>query len=467
MQAQPIVFVPRRPRGAWARLGDALRRHRTAVMALQWAVVALYALLVAVPAFLPLPPQDAHLWNNLRLGAQFLFWGVWWPFVILSVMALGRVWCGLLCPEGALTEFASRHGLGRPIPRWLRWPGWPLVGFVLTTVWGQLISVYDHPRATLLILGGSTVAAVAVGALYGQGRRVWCRYLCPVNGVFALLARLAPLHYRSDAAAWKSYAGPAQRVTCAPLLDLRHLDSAADCHACGRCSGHRDAITLRARWPGAEVLQATQPLSRPLAWLLVAGMLGVALGAFQWSDSAVLAALKRQAATWLVDHEAWALLGDDAPWWLLTHEPDANDVFTWLDGLGILAHIGAVALMVSLLCRLALGGAARLLRAPAAHWRLLVLALLPMAGFSLFVGLSQFTVSLLRPEGVVLPGVGGLRTLLLAGAALWSAGLAARLVARADVAGWRSLAAWALMLLPLAAVGASWALHFGALRLAG
>jgi hypothetical protein len=25
-------------------------------------------------------------------------------------------------------------GLGRPVPRWLKWAGWPFVAFVLTTV---------------------------------------------------------------------------------------------------------------------------------------------------------------------------------------------------------------------------------------------------------------------------------------------------------------------------------------------
>ncbi|HXZ53028.1 MAG TPA: 4Fe-4S binding protein, partial [Burkholderiales bacterium] len=110
-----------------AGVGDALRRHRPAILALQWVVVAVYLMLLLVPPFMPLPPADAHIYDNLRLFAQFAFWGLWWPFVMLSMMALGRVWCGTLCPEGTLTEFASRHGLGRAIPRWLRWGGWPFL----------------------------------------------------------------------------------------------------------------------------------------------------------------------------------------------------------------------------------------------------------------------------------------------------------------------------------------------------
>src|SRR4051812_37145289 len=224
-------------RGRLAAFGDLMARRRAVIQAVQWVVVGCYAVLVAVPAFLPLPPRTAHIWNDLTLFAQFAFWGIWWPFVLLSMVLIGRTWCGVFCPEGALTEFASRRSLGRAVPRWITWRGWPFTAFVCTTVYGQMVSVYQYPAPVLVVLGGSTLAAIAVGLVYGRNKRVWCRYLCPVTGVFALLAKLAPVSFQVDPAAWAASQRRGERpnpVICAPLVPIRTMRGASGCHMCGR-----------------------------------------------------------------------------------------------------------------------------------------------------------------------------------------------------------------------------------------
>ena len=149
---------------------------------MQWGVVGVYVVLLAVPAFLPLPQGAAHIWTNLTLFAQFVFWGLWWPFVLLSMVLVGRLWCGLLCPEGA-AERARRPNMGAAAPCRIGCNGraGPFVAFVLTTIYGQMTSVYQYPGPALIVLGGSTVAAMAVGYLWGRNKRVWCRFLCPVD----------------------------------------------------------------------------------------------------------------------------------------------------------------------------------------------------------------------------------------------------------------------------------------------
>lgn len=115
----PVRALPAPESDIWRSIGDWLRRHQSAIRRMQWSVVSIYAVLLIVPVFLPLPDNAAYLWSNFTRFAQFVFWGVWWPFVLLSTALVGRVWCGLLCPEGAITEFVSSHGRGRAIPRWL------------------------------------------------------------------------------------------------------------------------------------------------------------------------------------------------------------------------------------------------------------------------------------------------------------------------------------------------------------
>lgn len=438
-----------------AAFGIWLRDHQRAIQGTQWLVVLFYLFLVAVPAFLPLPADNARILNNLTVFAQFLFWGIWWPFVLLSMILVGRSWCGVFCPEGALSEWASRHGRGAPVPRWAKWRGWPFVAFCLTTLFGQLVSVYQYPKAALLILGGSTVAAIGIGFLYGKGKRVWCRHLCPVNGVFGLLSRLSPFYMQVDRDHW---AAQSERkvipINCAPLVDIRRMQGPSECHMCGRCSGHRDAVQLAVRPPNQEI--ANLDPQRGSVWdllLLTYGLLGVAIGAFQWNASPWYIAAKQAAAEWLIERDILWPLADNAPWWLLTHYPANNDVFSWLDGAMISGYILGTALLLGSWVLLWLAAAALL---QTGNWRAEIIrlgyVLTPLAGAGVFLGLSALTVSMLKTEGVVLYWLPTARMLLLGGASLWSLWLAAR---QLYAAGWLRMTGGLLLLSP-AVAGVVW-----------
>jgi hypothetical protein len=444
----------------WLRtLGDAMARHRRFILGLQWIVVVIYVFLVAAPAFLPLPAEDAHLWNDLTRFAQFAFWGIWWPFVMLSMMLMGRVWCGVFCPEGALSEFASRRGLGLAIPRFLRWGGWPFVSFALTTLIGQLTSIYEYPKPALLILGGSTVAAVVVGFLYGRGVRVWCRYLCPANGVFALLARLAPVHFSVNEAAWNR-SGKQRAVDCPPLLDVKHQAGSGACHACGRCSGHREAVSLVPRSISEGVL--TLKNARGMKWesiTLLFGVLGVATGAFQWSASPYYVKLNMTLAALAVKADMLWLLNANAPWWLLTHYPEINDAFTWLDGISITLYIMATALVLGAGQVFFLSLAQRTFSGRVSFWRL-ALGLTPLGGISVFLGLSMLTLNQLHQDGIDLPGISVIRAALLALAVLWSLWIVWQTLGKNSIAMQRRLLAMVFVSLALALPVTSWAMLF-------
>lgn len=451
---------------AFYEVGEWLRRRQGLIQRVQWVVVLLYLALVATPAFLPLPGRMAHIWDNLTLFAQFAFWGLWWPFVLLSMILVGRAWCGLFCPEGALSEMTSRFGRGYAVPRWITWKGWPFVAFVCTTIYGQMISVYQYPKPALLILGGSTAGAVVIGYLYGRNKRVWCRYLCPVNGVFGLLAKLAPVHFSVDQDAWTesrlsghAHAAP---INCAPLVPIRTMRGASDCHMCGRCSSFRGAISLAPRSPDHEIVHVAGATPKPgETYLIVFGLLGVAAGAFHWSVSPWFVAIKQSFAEWLIDAGVVWPLRLQPPWWILTDYPEVNDQLTLLDGAVLVAYIAATAAAIGAAVSICLWAAARSLGPrPSAQFHHLAQSLIPLAACGVFLGLSATTVTMLRAEGIPLGFVGFLRGALLAAAATWSVWLGWRIAGQST---WNALrrSAATFFVAAAAAVGVgSWVLFF-------
>lgn len=360
----------------WRAFGDLLQRRRTAVACVQWAFVALYAVLLIGPVVLPAPAAQAGVFDSLARFSEAVLWGFWWPAVVLATLLFGQFWCGVLCPDGTLTEFASRRGRGARIPRWLRRPGWPMLGFALLMAYEHLAANYRSPLATLALLGGCTSLAIVCGALIGRGKRIWCRYLCPLATVFSLLSRCAMLHFRVDQQAWDS--APRRRaaaVDCPLLLDVRRLSGNEKCNMCARCSGHLDAVALAPRGPCDEIAALGAGQGEARRWealVIVFVLIGLSFGALHW-----------RASPW---HSALAAA---LPGW-----PP-----TVVAGIALLLPAllvgGALAL---LLLAAGVGSQQRSVR--------LAYGLIPLAGVGLFVGSLEYSLAILARQGFTLGQIG-------------------------------------------------------------
>jgi hypothetical protein len=160
-----------------------------------------------------------------------------------------------------------------------------------------------------------------------------------------------------------------------------------------------------------------------------------------------------------VEHDHLWALEDNAPWWLLTHYPQLNDSFSWLDGFSIIAYLGLSSLVLGTALMIFMRLAARLAGDRALFWPL-ALTLTPLGGAGLFLGLSATTVKLLRYEGLLLEWVQPARACLLVAALGWSLLLGWKRLHRESLSLPRLAAAEACLLLASALIGCGWWLQF-------
>jgi hypothetical protein len=225
---------------------------------------------------------------------------------------------------------------------------------------------------------------------------------------------------------------------------------------CARCSGLRGSVALAARSPNREV--ATMTGDHAQGWdaaLIVFGMIGLAIGAFEWSATSWFVSLRTAIANGVLDHGPAWLLADNAPWWLLTHYPQAHDVFTWLDGALIVGWIVGTALVVGGFVAVCLALASLPQRGLLRRAFALSYALTPLAGAGLFIGLSGLTATLARAEGLQLHALAAARVAVLCLAAAWSGWLGYAQL-RQHTAGTRLVRSLGAFLLALAGVLAAW-----------
>lgn len=223
--------------------------------------------------------NDANLFS-------FALWIVWLPLLSIVTLLFARLWCGTLCPLRLVADGAHRVGSAAGLTR--RTParsavraGWLLPSsFILVTFAVKSLPVQREARAGALFFLSVFAAAAVVGLLTRQG--TWCRYLCPIGGWLARIARLSPFALRADPRTCvdckdKPCVTGAVAGRCPVALNPARLETNQNCLACFacvlNCPPDRSSLKVGVRTPAAELFAPRLPN----LWesLFVASLLGM------------------------------------------------------------------------------------------------------------------------------------------------------------------------------------------------
>lgn len=457
--------APNSPAQQWIRSVERFAaRHRDKLAWIHVTMFALFIALMIVPLVLPLPPDGAHFYDNFTLFANFVIWGLWFPLVFVSVIFTGRSWCGLLCPLGACSEWVNKIGLKRPIPRWVRWQGTPIVSFVVITVLAQTVDARGFAQGIAVVFGLAFACAIVLGFVYGAGKsqRAWCRHMCPIGLMLGVFSRIGAVQFapKRPKPGGDAYA---EKGICPTMIDINRKTESRHCIECFRCvhPHSKGGLKLVLRWPGKEVaaIRHHNPNAAEIWFLFLAT--GLSLGGFLWLVLPQYQAWRQAIGTWAIE-KGWYWIGSAGPAWLMSVHPAGREVYTWLDFFMITGFmLACAAALTAVLFALTAASSwlAGRLGADRRLWPRLVeqaYAFMPVTMVSLVIGLGDGLFQALPLIGIPDSLVPAIKLTLFALGIAWSAFLGGKLLSGEGLGGARRLAALVPLLTGIALVGVVW-----------
>ena len=331
----------------------------------QLLMLIIFLILLIAPLFSPIPKYTDTIFSNTILLSQFLFWGVWYGFCLLSVIPFGRLWCGMLCPLGAVSEWVGKLGLKRNLPSWLKSELWLVVMFTIITIMGQTLDVRDDPNGMMKLFGFIFTLAIILSLLYSQKNgRPWCRYFCPIGKILGVVSRLSILEIKSNNGVKqlpKDKKYYIQGKLCPTDYNLPYKNSTNNCITCGKCISKKTNSGLGSyiRKPGAEAVDINNrdPKWSEVVFILLAP--GLAAGGFIWLILNQYQLMRQDIATWLINANImWPF--NQAPWLLSSQM--WNQHFNWLDIISISVYMLAHGIVLATISGILLTMAALILK---------------------------------------------------------------------------------------------------------
>ncbi|HJX03873.1 MAG TPA: 4Fe-4S binding protein, partial [Dehalococcoidia bacterium] len=268
-------------------------------------------------------------------GKTLIVGMLWGLFTLVLTLLLGRVWCGWICPLGTILDWVPSRKSGRKekdLPSYWRYIKYLLLFAILfAALLGSLTLIFLDPITLLFrtlsaaVLPGLSFLAgawnflfyqigflqplaswldtvlrpwlitqqqfylpnlillavfVAVLALNVVRDRFWCRYLCPLGGLLALVSRVSLFGLKVNRDGCKS-CGRCAAVCPTAAIDSQHdyAVKTSECVLCMNCvdSCHFGSYEFMLLWGKQAALQPADSSRRRFLCTLGSGLAGALL----------------------------------------------------------------------------------------------------------------------------------------------------------------------------------------------
>lgn len=247
----------------------AFLRKPTLLTALTWVNIVFVGLVTVLTLYGATRPLGHPLREATTNPGMLVTWSVWFVFLPLGTVLVGRIWCGI-CPIAGIGDLVARlKRFDLPVPKlFKRLEFWGLViAYVLVDLSESIVEIDDSPLSTGIFLLVVLYLAIAFTVLFE--RRAFCRYLCPLAGWLGAYSTIAPIEIRGNKKVCQTqcgehtcYKGTDTVEGCPMFLYPASMASNAECLLCTKCvqACEHKGVQLNLRPPLSELWRNSQPI---------------------------------------------------------------------------------------------------------------------------------------------------------------------------------------------------------------
>ncbi|HPC81810.1 MAG TPA: sigma 54-interacting transcriptional regulator [Thermoanaerobaculaceae bacterium] len=247
----------------------AFLRKPTLMAALTWVNIAFVALVTLFTLYGATRPLGHPLREATTNPGMLVTWSVWFVFLPLGTVLVGRIWCGM-CPIAGIGDLVARlKRFNLPVPKFLKRLDFCglVIAYIAVDLSESIVEIDDSPLSTGIFLLVVLYLAIAFTVLFE--RRAFCRHLCPLAGWLGAYSTLAPIEIRGNKKVCQTqcgehtcYKGTGTVEGCPMFLYPASMATNAECLLCTKCvqACEHKGVQLNLRPPLSELWRNSQPI---------------------------------------------------------------------------------------------------------------------------------------------------------------------------------------------------------------